>query len=67
MRVRLQRKFAELINDVNLSTYRVGQVIDLSTRDARVLVAEGWAVEVARENSLAQANIIRRSPRRRQR
>jgi hypothetical protein len=43
MKVRLERKFAELIDDVNLSKHRVGDVIDLPWHDASMLLAEGWA------------------------
>jgi hypothetical protein len=43
MRIRLTRKLAELLNGVDLSRRRVGDVFDLPLRDAQVLVAEGWA------------------------
>jgi hypothetical protein len=43
MKVRLTRKFAELINGVDLSKVRAGDTLDLSTRDAQILLAEGWA------------------------
>jgi hypothetical protein len=41
--VRLTRKFAEAINGVDLSRNQVGDLLDLSFRDARMLIAEGWA------------------------
>jgi hypothetical protein len=41
--VRLTRKFAERIDDVDLSDAAVGDQLDLSRRDAEVLIAEGWA------------------------
>jgi len=44
MRIRLTRKFAERIDGVDLSRRRVGAVIDLTAREARTLIAEGWAV-----------------------
>jgi len=44
MRIRLTRKFAELIDGIDLSRRRVGDVIDLPVHDARMLIAEGWAV-----------------------
>lgn len=43
LRVRLVRKFAERLNGVDLSKFRVGNCLDLSPKDARLLVAEGWA------------------------
>ena len=44
MRIRLTRKFAELIDGIDLSRRRVGDVIDIPVRDARMLIAEGWAI-----------------------
>jgi hypothetical protein len=44
VRVRLTKKFAQMIDDVDLRRFSVGQVISVSSRDGRVLVAEGWAV-----------------------
>jgi hypothetical protein len=43
MQVRLTRKLAEIIDGIDLSRSRVGDLIDLSQHDAEVLVAEGWA------------------------
>ena len=44
MRVRLTRRLAERINDVDLSQRSVGDIFDLLLRDARMLIAQGWAV-----------------------
>jgi hypothetical protein len=44
MRIVLTKKFAECIDDVPLREYRVGDLLDLPDRDARLLVAEGWAI-----------------------
>lgn len=41
--VRLTRKYAEAIDGVDLSRNQVGDLLDLSVRDARMLIAEGWA------------------------
>ena len=46
LRVRLIRKLAERLNGVDLSKVCVGDVLDLSSKDARILVAEGWAEPV---------------------
>jgi hypothetical protein len=43
MRVRLTRKLAEVIDGVDLSGHSVGETFDLPRRDARLLIAEGWA------------------------
>jgi hypothetical protein len=44
MRVRLTRRLAERIDDVDLSHDKVGDFIDLSRHDAEMLIAEGWAI-----------------------
>lgn len=43
LRVRLVRKLADVLNGVDLSTVRVGDCVDVRARDARMLIAEGWA------------------------
>ena len=44
MRVRLTRKLAECVDGVDLSAHRVGDVMDVSPTEARLLIAEQWAV-----------------------
>ena len=44
MLIRLTRKLAERVDGVDLSRSREGDILDLSPRDAELLVAEGWAV-----------------------
>jgi len=44
MRVRLIRKLADAIDGVDISEYAVGDVIDLHPDEARLVIAEGWAV-----------------------
>ena len=46
--VHLTRKYAECINDVDLSTRRVGDFFELPKRAASLLIAEGWAEAVER-------------------
>jgi hypothetical protein len=41
--VRLTRKYADMIDGVNLKDTAVGDRLELSRRDADVLIAEGWA------------------------
>ena len=55
--VRLTRKFAEAIDGVNLSGHGVGDRLPLPARDARLLVAEGWAEpERTRSSDLIRAS-----------
>jgi len=44
MKIRLTRKFSQLINGIDLSQVREGDTLELPARDADMLVAEGWAV-----------------------
>jgi hypothetical protein len=44
MKVRLTQKLSELINGVDLSKAHAGDTLDLTEKDARTLIAEGWAV-----------------------
>ena len=44
MRVRLTRKYSDQIDGVDLQGCEVGDVLDLSLFEARILLAEGWAV-----------------------
>lgn len=41
--VRLTRKYAAMIDGVDLDDVVVGDLLELSPRDADVLIAEGWA------------------------
>jgi hypothetical protein len=43
MLIRLTRKLAECVDGIDLSRSREGDVLELSRRDAGLLVAEGWA------------------------
>jgi len=54
MQVRLTRKYAERIDDVDLSNCHVGDILDLSDRDAYLLIAEGWASPVPEEHHETQ-------------
>jgi hypothetical protein len=51
MKVRLLKKHAEQIDDVDLRGRQVGDVVDLPHRDARLLVAEEWAIPERREQT----------------
>ena len=45
MRVKLVRKFANVLNGVDLSKAQIGDVLDVMPHHAAMLVAEGWAEE----------------------
>jgi hypothetical protein len=53
--VRLTRKYAEAIDGVDLSRNQVGDLLDLPVRDARMLIAEGWAAPCERPGANEQA------------
>jgi hypothetical protein len=44
MRVLLRRKLAECIDGIDLSGHKVGDVLELPSPEARLLIAEQWAV-----------------------
>jgi hypothetical protein len=43
MKVWLTRKHAERIDGIDLRSYAVGDTIDVSITEARILIAEEWA------------------------
>ena len=45
--MRLTHKYAEVIDGIDLSEREVGDRLPLPSRDARMLIAEGWAEPVA--------------------
>ena len=45
--MRLTHKYAEMIDGIDLSGREVGERFPLPSRDARMLIAEGWAEPVA--------------------
>jgi hypothetical protein len=63
MKVRLTRKFADLINGIDLSKARTGETLDLSPREAGILMAEGWAEYAGGEQPLEQAHEAPKKPR----
>lgn len=65
IRIRLTRKFAQLLNGVDVSRWRVGDIIDLPRRDAELLLAEGWARLATDNNHISDSDTRLESPRRR--
>lgn len=47
MRVRLIKKLADRIDDIDLRAHNLGDTLDLTRSEARLLIAEGWAVRDA--------------------
>lgn len=47
MHIRLTRKFAGVLNGVDLRPFAVGQILHLEDRLALMLLAEGWGEPVA--------------------
>jgi hypothetical protein len=45
MRVKIVRKFANVLNGIDLTKVSVGDVVNLMPDQAALLIAEGWAVE----------------------
>ena len=43
VKVRLTRKFANILNGIDLSRVRAGEDVELEAREAQMLIAEGWA------------------------
>jgi len=64
MRIRLTRRLAECVNGVDLSRRQVGDILNLSKRDAEMMLAEGWAIaprfraecDVRHDHSRSRAN-----------
>lgn len=44
MKVRLTRKLADCLDGIDVSGHQVGDVIDLAPPEARLLLAEEWAM-----------------------
>jgi hypothetical protein len=48
VRLRITRKFANVIDGIDLSHVEAGDDIRLSRRNASLLIAEGWAVPLGK-------------------
>jgi hypothetical protein len=58
MKVLLTKKLAECIDGVDLNHARVGDVLDLPARQARLLLAEQWAVPYHRARTKASRGAV---------
>lgn len=56
VRVHLLKKFARMLDGIDLSNHEVGDIMDLPDPKARLLIAEGWAVKERR--IAGQSNVI---------
>ena len=65
MRVVLTRKLADCVDGVELSGWRVGDVLELPDQEATLLLAERWAIPDRRFVNLAAPVERRRAQRRR--
>jgi hypothetical protein len=62
MKVVLTRKLAHVMDGIDVAGHQVGDVLDLAPADARLLLAEHWAIpERRRECGPAPARERRRS------
>jgi hypothetical protein len=46
VKIRLLRKPAERLNGVDISSFKTGDILELSASDAAVLIEDGWAASV---------------------
>ena len=61
MRIRLLKKLATEIDGVDLSDHDVDDVIDLPARQAKLLLAEGWAIREHRVKGTPTVVAFRRA------
>ena len=64
VRVRLTRKFAQIINGIDLSRARAGEELELTDHEAHLLIAEGWAdpIDTADETPMRRNRRSRKAP-----
>ena len=62
MKVVLTRKLADSMDGINVAAYQVGDVLDLTVSEARLLVAEQWATPERRHHASTAPTIERRRP-----
>lgn len=62
MKIRLIRKLADHLDGVDVSHHRTGDMLNLPAREARMLLAEGWAARVSAPPRRAQVSRRRFTP-----
>ena len=55
MKVRLTRKLAPVVDGVDLSSHEVGDVFELPPEQARLVIAEDWAIAERRFHNVSGA------------
>jgi hypothetical protein len=60
VKVILTRKLARVLNGIDLTACNEGDVMEMGNQDARLLIAEGWAVPLMEERPIAQDQSRRR-------
>ena len=60
VRVRLTKKLADRMDGVDVSPHRVGDILELPAAQARLLVAEEWAVDRERRRAASRVEVDRR-------
>ena len=60
VRVRLTKKLANRMDGVDVSPHRVGDILELPAAQARLLVAEEWAVDRERRRAANRVEVDRR-------
>ena len=60
VRVRLTKKLADRMDGVDVSPHRVGDILELPAAQARLLVAEEWAVDRERRRRANRVKVDRR-------
>jgi hypothetical protein len=61
MKVVLTRKLADSMDGIEVAAYQVGDVLDLTVSQARLLVAEQWATPERRHHAAPPATERRRT------
>jgi hypothetical protein len=60
VKVRLTRKLAPIVDGIDLSSHQVGDVFELPPEQARLVIAEDWAIPERRNNNVYSSSGPRR-------
>jgi hypothetical protein len=60
VKVRLTRKLARYVDGIDLSSHEVGDVFDLPPEQARLVIAENWAIPERRTSDNSSSEHRRR-------